>query len=542
MAKSTWRFLFVDVNESIVITEQDTKWITYLAGRFPKGNLKADFIAPDNAAMIKAMYGYPSADWPDIYELIELNKQFGVYVSANPGTSNDVPNYYGGYYQTSLGYKKMYCNTSKEEPNFLTSVRSGEFASFLHVDEDNSKVTTALNEAGSSAVITITGIPAKIMKNTSEIAFDYWNQKKPFRYSLDKNTGLIHPSSNSVKSSDAQAITCGTFKMVTDPSTGNVSYTLNLGANADLDATVKNWNTAADESEYGIPFIDYTKYGSGVYDYSDYYADVTFDTWNNTEDGEASKILNAILNGGVAEDIGTAKVDLSYPEGLAKKVRFLYNVEDITKCWAVQKSPTAQDTTLEFSQVVYDKYTYDESLPYVAASSAEEAFKYVEDEDGVHIATAAEKAKTGDEAPVIKTVASKAMFEKILSASDYSTFANAGEDGFTVVVASGKASTQKVMQWQDADEDEGTAEGWYDITDSYATKRIVLTQDVTNLDTDKEYLHNIYRGITDDNGNSYLDLMTESNTNEDLVLSVNPSYNMFTFEAIEEDEEGEIHS
>ena len=86
MAKSSWRFLFVDVNKSIDITEQDTKWIAYISIRAPKGRTEADFIAPDNADLIKAMYGYPSADYPDIYDAIELNKYRGLYISASAGT------------------------------------------------------------------------------------------------------------------------------------------------------------------------------------------------------------------------------------------------------------------------------------------------------------------------------------------------------------------------------------------------------------------------------------------------------------------------
>lgn len=533
MAKSSWRFLFVDINESITITEQDTKWIAYLAGRFPKGNLKADFIAPDNGAMIKAMFGYPSADWSDVYEAIELNKEFGLYISANPGTSSDIPNYYGGYYQTSLGYMKMYCNTSKEDPNFLVSIRPNEFTDKLKLSTaSNEKVTTVLNEAGKSAVITISGIPTKLIKNTSEIAFDYWNQKKAFRYSLDKSTGLIHPSSESVKDEEGQKITCGTFSLVTDESTGETTYTVNLGADTSLDATVKNWNTASDETTYGIPFIDFTKYGSGVYDYSAYYGD-DFASWASTDN--AKDITSAILNGGEADDVGAALVKLSYSEGLAKKIRFLFNCEDITKCWVVQKSPTAQDTEFTFTDVIYDKYKYDEVLPYAVGSTIDEAFTYT-----------TESTVVGDDGveTVEKTshvLSSKAEFSKLLTEGDFSDFVNAD---YTIMLLNGKTADQKIYQYKDADEDEGIKEGWYDITEEYSTKRIIAVNNVQPIqqDTDGTYNHNIYRAIVDDNDNAYIDQMTETNTNEDLVLTVNPSYNTFTFEATEEDEEGEIHS
>lgn len=570
MAKSSWRFLFVDVNESVTITEQDTKWITYLAGRFPKGNLKADFIAPDNEAMIKAMYGYPSADWPDVYELIELNKQFGVYVSANPGTSSDVPNYYGGYYQTSLGYMKMYCNTSKDDPNFLVSVKPNKINSILQMENSNATVTlSTLNEKGSSASIVITRIPAKLIKNTSEIAFDYWNQKKPFRYAIDRAKGIITPSSESVKDSDAQSIVCGTITLADDG-----TYTVVLGKPAST--TVEGWNTAADETKYGIPFIDLTKYGSGVYDYSAYYKD-DFEKWNSLSDtgsgedavlADHNKILTAILNGGTAEDIGDAKVDLSYSEGLVEKIRFLFNCESITKSWAVQKSPTAQETAFKFTDVVYDKYIYDETLPFAIGSDIEKAFTAKEvvsytattdtsvDSSKTYYTKGTDGTYTEVAEPNTDDIASYYEVTKTagtLSTSDLKEILERGYADYKVLLLDGTAANQRVYQYKEADEDEGVAEGWYDITSEYATKRIIAVGNVGNVLVNgkalsgtaltkevAKYNHNIYLAV-DDGSNAYLDQMTEDGEG-DLALTVNPSWNMFTFEVTEEDEEGEIHT
>lgn len=82
MAKTTWRFEFVDINKSITINEVEATWTGYAVIRAPKGQTKAVYIPPHNPDMINAMFGYASADWPDLFELQDFNNEYGVYVSA----------------------------------------------------------------------------------------------------------------------------------------------------------------------------------------------------------------------------------------------------------------------------------------------------------------------------------------------------------------------------------------------------------------------------------------------------------------------------
>lgn len=538
MAKSTWRFLFVDINESITITEQDTKWIAYMAVRAPKGNLKADFIAPDNAAMIKAMFGYPSAHWTDIYDLIELNKEYGVYVSANPGASVEIPNYYGGYYQTSLGYLKMYCNTSKEDPNFEVSIKPNKMYNLFglknptttkdDVTTAKALVNTALNEPGEQAIITITDVPAKLVKSTSEIAFDYWNSKKPFRYTLKKSEGILYPSPDSVKNdADAAAIPCGTFKQEE-----NGTFTFHIGGDSKLYPSATSWNTKATETKYGIPFIDYTAYGSSKYDYSQYLPENTeVADWTGKNDGKdvnyAEAVKNAILNGGSVE-IQNGTIELSYSEALQEKIRFVFNCEDYVKSWVVQKSPTAQETTFKISNVVFDKWTYDAAVPYIFSTEVEEDKKgYLSVKK-----TATTPAEVSEDADTeaVTTIATPADFE------GYETI---------VVMAlknDGKlGTTHKVYSYVETTEEDDNGDPIYafvDVTEQKQTKRLLLEDQLGSTKDTNNVKHSIYYVTSD----STLEEMTEGNAKEELQLVQNPMWNTFDFEATEIDEEGELHT
>ena len=272
---------------------------------------------PDNEDQIKFMFGYPSADYPDVYDAIELNKFYATYISANPASSAKVPNYYGGRYLTSLGNLKMFNNTSKDRPNFLVSVRPFEAKDLIHVAE-NPVITTALNDEGKQAVITVSKIPAVIIKQTNEISLDYWKTGVPFRYSLDKKTGLIHPVTGN---EEADKIVCGSFAVGTDG-----TYTLVLGGSATTTLgglpAGSIFNTANHEKTYGIPFLDYSQWTPD---------DVNFDytKWTGDQNdvaGYKTAALNAIMGGDdllqtVAQDI--MKIyDLDYVDPLPKRFRF----------------------------------------------------------------------------------------------------------------------------------------------------------------------------------------------------------------------------
>ena len=104
MAKTSWRFIFLEENESFTVSTEDSKIVGYMACRAPKGTTSAMFFPPNNESLINAMIGYGGATYPDIDEAIAFNSSYGLYISAPPGNNSN----YGGFYITKKGLANFY--------------------------------------------------------------------------------------------------------------------------------------------------------------------------------------------------------------------------------------------------------------------------------------------------------------------------------------------------------------------------------------------------------------------------------------------------
>lgn len=525
--KTTWRFLYVDVNRSLTVNETESEWISYISIRAPKGNLKADLVMPDNEDQIKFMFGYPSADYPDVYDAIELNKYYATYICANPATSANVPNYYGGRYLTSLGNLKMFNNTSKDKPNFLVSVRPFEANSILHVS--NPTITTALNAEGAQAVITVDDIPAMIIKQTSEISLDYWKTGVPFRYSLDKKTGLIFPVTGNEEID--KTVACGSFIVK-----ANGNYTLVLGgtkSNCLVASDNYKWNTLNHEKTAGVPFLDYTQWNT---------EDVMFDysKWTGTETELASdkeKVLNAIMGGDdllqtVADDVQKI-YDLDYEDPLPKRFRFLFNCEPYVNGWVVQKSPTSLPTDITMGYVQYDKYLADHRATYISVGSQDAK-------------TILDKLPASYQSEVIVVLgALKSTLWAYVEDEDTETseWTDVTSDYETETFLLEKA-INKVILTEAVEAVPGTAAVGVEGEEGYvpAVAAVAAVDEVSYDATaaNKEVAHNIYyAGATQ---LKLCELPVDANNPEDSDLIENPYYNCFSVKATEVDEDGVTHT
>lgn len=120
----SWRFIFIDENESFTISTTQTTIIGYCVIRAPKGTTEATFFEAGNASAIQAMIGLGTSDWPDVKEAIAFNNGYGLWISAPPGSGEGYGSYYGGTYITTKGLKDFYKVEDKDEPNYSTL---GEF-------------------------------------------------------------------------------------------------------------------------------------------------------------------------------------------------------------------------------------------------------------------------------------------------------------------------------------------------------------------------------------------------------------------------------
>lgn len=510
MAKTTWRFEFVDINKSITVKEEETQWTGFAVIRAPKGTTQAMYVPPRNPQMIETMFGYASADWPDIYEVIDFNQQYGVYISAPTVDISTYPNYYGGVYLTKYGLLEMYRVTDKKEPNFEAGIKIGaEPLSIPNVDASNFTLAS-LNTPGTQAKIEITGVDANVYKKLTSIDFK-WSSELPFRYKLDKQNGWLLPDSSSVSELAGQKIVCGSFQLNAD--TKKYDFIIG-GTKADQygNTFTASMNTANDEKTYGIPFIDFSSKSfkaDSAYDYRQYMSsgDVTYDTVEEWIAGDTTglpgNILEAILNSGsVTTEDGTV---LTYNTAFIDAFKLVYNLTGDVYSYHVQPSPTASKTTIILNNICYDKYVYTRKVMY------------------------SPKVYTTLPTPETNVKA----FAKTFTSDGYLALAytDKNEDGETT---NESLRLYAYLETENEETEEITS-GWVDVTSEYATDSVLAFD---TLDTKDDKIHHRIFRISD----TSLTEMTKDAKDEDYKLAENVMFNSYYCKAIETDQEGEIHS
>ena len=76
----SFRFQFIDLNESYTISTARTEISGYIGIRAPKGLKEAQLFTQGNEKHIRAMIGIPTAHWPDIAEAIAFNNGYDLYI------------------------------------------------------------------------------------------------------------------------------------------------------------------------------------------------------------------------------------------------------------------------------------------------------------------------------------------------------------------------------------------------------------------------------------------------------------------------------
>lgn len=496
---NTWRFEYVDINKSITVNEADETWTGYAVIRAPKGQTTAMYVPPHNQQIIESMFGYASADWPDLYEVIDFNNEYGVYISAPTIDTTDYANYYGGVYLTKQGIVPLYKVTNKKAPNFELGILPAKEALTLPNVSSSVLKLADLNTPKTQAKIEITGIDSKIFQHLKYIDFD-WSSKGTFRYKVDKSTNYLLPDDSSVSDATAKKIVCGSFTL--NSNTGKYDFVIGGTADDQYVTTTTEMNTLADEQNYKIPFIDFssTTYNSNTaFNYATYMVDssnVKYDTiseWRASDNASVvDNLLKAVINGGKV-DVGNGIV-LNYERPLTSLIHLVYDISDDTYAYVVQPSPTANKTKITIDNIVYDKYQYSRKLYYTAG-----------------------------ECPDMQT--NTAKFAKTLT-----------NDGYMLLkkVSTGLRVYQYTEDESDDDEDTVTS-SWKDVTSEYVTEAI-LAFDTLDSDEDEAIHHKIFKVTS-----TGLVQMTVDNDDEDFKLQENTLYNSFHSKSTEEDQEGEIH-
>ncbi len=508
MAKTSWRFQFVDINKSITVDDEAVEdYVAFAVIRAPKGTTEAMYVPAGNQDMINSMFGFASADYPDLYELQDLNNEYGVYVSAPTVDTTEYPNYYGGAYLTKLGIFSMYRVTDKKDPNYELGLKIGSEETTLPDVSSSNLVLTTLNDPGKSAKIEIKNVDADVYKRLKYIDFS-WTGNVPFRYKLDKTNGWLLPDTSSVTSDDATAIVCGSFQL--NAATQKYDFIIGGEKTEQYGNTfTSSMNTADDESNYGIPFIDFnssTYKAASDYHYKQYMesagADTVEDWIANDTTGLPASILDAVINGGTVRNSEGTK--LVYDNPLKDAFRLVYDISGDVYSYHVQPSPTALQTTITFSDIVYDRYNYSMKLYYL---------------DGVYTAL-----------PTPETDSVK--FAKTSTSDGYLALAytDKNNDGET------KNESLRIFSYVDEEDDDGNVtSSWQDVTGDYATDSVLAFEALDGNEVESIH-HRIYRA-----GETSLTEMTSDATDDDYKLTENTLYNSYYSKATEADQEGELH-
>ena len=414
----SFRLQFIDLDSSYTINTAEAPIKGFITVRSTKGTTEAMYFPYGNEKAINSMIGLPTAHWVDIYEAIAFNREFGLYVSAPPGSGVKHPSYYGGVYLTSRGSYDYWQVSDDKDPSFEVCVPLGSepgswgsdaTPSDLFIERLSENYTKQLPNSGSAvvqsqALLKIKDFPANVFARTNFINLDYWGadgclvDEGTVTYQLKGNParGTLHYVD---QDDGTQKEQCGIYLLE------GSTYTIYLGGNSDETingqehVTVSNntisskapWlsldkllnfdelrNTKSDPVSLSVDLPG----GTGTKDVEIKTGDFFPIMENGTGDVyfEQSAIIkylkDKLLLGLSSTTIFTDHKKKQLLEadpfsGLEAGLRFQYrvNIKDITFCRIHQKSPNETPTYVTITNIGYDKWKYDQAMAWVDIAS-----------------------------------------------------------------------------------------------------------------------------------------------------------------------------
>jgi len=350
---SSFRLIFLDIDSSFSINDESATIKGYMVVRSPKGTAEPMYFGPGNEGAIHSMIGIPDANHPDIAEAIAYNSEYGIYISAPAGSSEDYASYYGGAYLTTKGSFDFYKVSDKEELNFLTAIKLGsEKNKFITLA--TAPVTTLTDTADlmfptvGEGVFAINGVSNAIMSNLDHLDFDYWGN-------------------NETTSAVSKGVKELTFSISGANCTINDGL-VQIGAGVTQPDGTWNLTFGKIQTEFntGIIWLDFQDYGN-------WYKYLGIDKIVGEAAQQAviltnkTKIFAYVFSGTqFSKDNG-----VTYTEpvtGLKNRFNWVVNIEDISFSAINQKSPTEKETKVTISHIGYDKFYYDSALAYLGTA------------------------------------------------------------------------------------------------------------------------------------------------------------------------------
>ncbi len=351
----SFRLQFINRDRSYTISTAVEPVKGYMVVRAPKGTTEAMFFNHGNIDHLHAMIGVPTANWPDLYEAETFLENYGLYVSAPAGSSDEYPSYYGGVYFTSKGLRSFYHETDKDHLSYEIKVRQGsesidydaDFATDTELD-----IPSLASKTGSTSVIEIKNIAPKMKARLS-----YFDLKW-----ADDNTYSFHVVDNDVfaviDEEDFKEWSVGSFKLE------NGAYTLTIGGYNHIDDFID---------------LDMTQiFNIRGKDNSFLSEDATIEnlTLAGSELTGNDLYKHLLLNGmpvefSISNGVGVHTFDAFV--GLKDRISWRVNIKQDTFLAISQKSPTEIPTHFTVENIGYDKWLYDHNVKYITKANFDSA-------------------------------------------------------------------------------------------------------------------------------------------------------------------------
>ena len=480
----SFRLIFIDVDESFTTSTVEAPIKGYIVCRAPKGTTEAMYFPYGNKKTINAMIGLETANWPDLYEAIAFNSEYGLYISAPPGTTKNYPSYYGGVYLTTKSMYNYWRVDDKDNPNYEVQLYPGVESMDFDPSIGNSTldVEPDLSFEGQGKIV-IKDVDPSIIAKCSYINFDCWEQKasgisKGTEVAYHLTNGQIYP----VVDDEDSKTQVGTYEIV-----DSGKYTITIGKGI---AT----NTKNDE---GINFLNFWEMmGLSKDDFRNITVPETSDdgTTTNIRDDlkikddpldtrTGEKCIKHLLIDGVSQPTTlvynidnneNGSVTIQPFTGIKNRMYYRINIKDECFMRVSQKSPSETPTSITISDIGYDKYLYDVNVKYVL----KEDFEPTQDEINAGATTGIRKGSSLPE--------SSSSFLQSLAASNDKYLLDVIKPD---IVGNVVGSDHKHSLWQ---LNPSTGD-WVDVTSDYRTKNIFVSGPLRNISfkkddaTSKEY-------------------------------------------------------
>lgn len=396
----SFRFQFIDLDESYTISTARTNISGYIGIRAPKGLKEAQLFTQGNEKHIRAMIGIPTAHWPDIAEAIAFNNGYDLYISAPPGNGAGYSSYFGGKYITKDGVLDYWHVTDGDNPNFEIAIPFANEKNYID-DLNNSEKTLDVNDG--NVILNLTNVSKKIFERVGFIDFngEEVTLSNGQLNGEDDTTGKFGSYS---KLERTLSFNCGKLKDIIGyngdlgSDAAIISISFNENGNSDYNFYVRNSKvfykkagsteeteiTIGDTLERGfINFVDAEDFIISEANPDNIY--ITYDSTNGlryleattwtTASSSVTKSISKIALAKVLAWEGNTEVDLKFGtsvlqpfSGLKDILCWRYNIKADTLLCVSQKSPYETKTKIEVSDIGYDKYLYDAKAPYVTKS------------------------------------------------------------------------------------------------------------------------------------------------------------------------------